>query len=177
MDHISFSFLECYIMICQPGLDLNTTALAWPTRGLEYPQARLQADVYRLAKVSLGSGQGLLIEAMELYRNKEEYNYYNVSMLSGSLNTVSSRRVSHVSTWSSSVSRLSSENSAFLSNSGSTAEDGRGSGKISSLLIEHLRNWTASTMSPFRRQHCLLIVIPPCENAHSLETEDAMIAR
>jgi hypothetical protein len=55
--------------------------------------------------------------------------------------------------------------------SASKTDDEAGAGKTKSNQITHLMHYKASTMFPLRQLQSLLIVIPPWENACSLETE------
>ena len=94
---------------------------------------------------------------------------------------------------SSSINRSSQENSSMSDSSGfpksppkissksslssSDLDDRPGSQKSKSHQILHLMHCRASTMSPLRWLQSFDIVIPPCENACSLETDNNITAR
>src|SRR5216684_5669176 len=61
--------------------------------------------------------------------------------------------------------------------SASNLDDGIGSRSSRSCCIPDLMHCNASTMSPLSRLRHFDIVMPPCENAHSMETDNDMTAR
>jgi len=72
---------------------------------------------------------------------------------------------------------MSTSTSSSLVSAASNTEEGAGSRKSKSCRIAHLIHWRASTISPLRQLRRFDIVIPPCEKARSLDTDDNIIAR
>src|SRR5258708_33355092 len=63
------------------------------------------------------------------------------------------------------------------SSSDSNLDNGAGSQNSKSCWIPDFMHCRALTMSPLSQLQCFEIVIPPCENACSLETDDDITAR
>ena len=101
----------------------------------------------------------------------------SIAKSSSSLISISSQPHSSFSDSSPSFLRLSSWPSTSSLISSLSIVEGAGSWKSRLCQTAHLMICKASTMSPLRWFQHLLIVIPPCEEAHLLDTEDNMIDR
>ena len=169
----------------------------WPGLRRLWPgqtSGQAKATTHSLAPARLGPGcsfpmyflcKGILYFYYRLcIRNMVSETYSEQYMSSSSSSSIespsqdgssSSNSSSAGSLWSLPV--LSSSWSSKSLSFASIFDDGAGSLKSKSCQIAHLIHCRASTMSPLRQLQHFDIVIPPCENALSLDTDDDKIAR
>jgi len=113
------------------------------------------------------------------YTKSLDYSEQYIALSSSSLISSPSHKKSSMSDFSPDSSNSSptpTSSSWMLVSSASNTEDGRGFQKSNSCQMVHLMHCRASTMSPLRQLWCFDIVILPCKKAHSLDTNDNIIA-